>query len=72
MISFCTLQSINIINMKGRLYDPKIHRFLQPDNNIQAPLNVQNYNRYSYALNNPLKYSDQSGEFLNKIFGSFS
>lgn len=27
----------------------------------QAPENGQNYNRYSYAYNNPLKYSDPSG-----------
>jgi RHS repeat-associated protein len=57
------LQSIGLINMNGRLYDPKLHRFLQPDNNIQDPNNTQNYNRYGYVLNNPLKYTDPSGEF---------
>lgn len=56
------LQSIGIINMNGRLYDPKLHRFLQPDNFIQDPANTQNYNRYGYVLNNPLKYTDPSGE----------
>ena len=48
--------------MNGRLYDPKICRFLQPDNYIQDPYNTQNYNRYSYVSNNPLKYTDPSGE----------
>jgi hypothetical protein len=38
---------------------------LQPDNNVQEPYNTQNYNRYGYCLNNPLKYTDPSGE----IFG---
>lgn len=56
------LQSVGLINMNGRLYDPKLHRFLQPDNNIQDPYNTQNYNRYGYVLNNPLKYTDPSGE----------
>lgn len=56
------LQSVGIINMNGRLYDPKLHRFLQPDNFIQDPENTQNYNRYGYVLNNPLKYTDSSGE----------
>ena len=56
------LQSIGLINMNGRLYDPKLHRFLQPDNFIQDPANTQNYNRYGYVLNNPLKYTDPSGE----------
>ena len=46
----------------GRIYDPLLGRFLSPDNNIQAPGNPQNYNRYSYVLNNPLKYTDPSGE----------
>ena len=49
--------------MNGRLYDPRLHRFLQPDNNLQEPYNTQNYNRYGYVLNNPLKYTDPTGEF---------
>lgn len=56
------LQSVGLIHMNGRLYDPKLHRFLQPDNYIQDPYNTQNYNRYGYVLNNPLKYTDPSGE----------
>ncbi|TGD59380.1 RHS repeat-associated core domain-containing protein [Flavobacterium humi] len=58
------LQSVGLINMNGRLYDPKLHRFLQPDNFVQDPYNTQNYNRYGYVLNNPLKYTDPSGEEL--------
>ena len=50
--------------MNGRLYDPKLHRFLQPDNYVQDPFNTQNYNRYGYCINNPLKYSDPDGEFF--------
>ncbi|WP_264536252.1 RHS repeat-associated core domain-containing protein [Flavobacterium sp. N1736] len=64
------LQSVGLIHMNGRLYDPKLHRFLQPDNYVQDPDNTQNYNRYGYVLNNPLKYTDPSGEFkinLNDI-----
>lgn len=56
------LQSIGLIHMNGRLYDPKLHRFLQPDNYVQDPFNTQNYNKYGYVLNNPLKYTDPSGE----------
>jgi len=51
----------NLINMNGRLYDPLIAMFLSPDNYIQDPTSTQNYNKYGYCLNNPLKYSDPSG-----------
>jgi RHS repeat-associated protein len=57
------LQSVGLIHMNGRLYDPKLHRFLQPDNFVQDASNTQNFNRYGYVLNNPLKYTDPSGEF---------
>ncbi|MBF4472943.1 RHS repeat domain-containing protein [Flavobacterium sp. HJJ] len=58
------LQSVGLINMNARLYDPKLHRFLQPDNFVQEPFNTQNYNRYGYCINNPLKYTDKNGEFF--------
>lgn len=50
--------------MNGRLYDPKLHRFLQPDNFVQDSSNTQNYNRYGYCWNNPFKYTDESGEII--------
>jgi hypothetical protein len=47
--------------MNGRVYDPYTALFLSPDPYIQAPDFTQNYNRYAYVLNNPLKYTDPSG-----------
>lgn len=58
------LQEFGLINMNARLYDPAIGRFLSPDPYVQMPENSQNFNRYSYCLNNPLKYTDESGEFI--------
>ncbi|WP_460692271.1 FG-GAP-like repeat-containing protein [Mucilaginibacter puniceus] len=55
------LQGVGLINMNARLYDPVLHRFLAPDGLIQDPYNTQDYNRYAYVLNNPLKYIDPSG-----------
>ena len=67
----------NIINMNGRLYDPVIGRFFSPDNFVQTPEFTQGFNRYSYCLNNPLKYTDPSGELwdewnFNKETGIFT
>ena len=56
------LQTVGLIHMNGRLYDPALHRFLQPDNYVQDPFNTQNFNRYGYVLNNPLLYTDPTGE----------
>ena len=61
-----------LVNMNARLYDPALGRFLSPDPYMQAPDFTQNFNRYSYALNNPLKYSDQSGEIFGAILGVIS
>lgn len=53
-----------LINMNARLYDPLLCRFLSPDPYVQAPDFTQSFNRYSYALNNPLAYSDPNGELV--------
>ncbi|GKW52965.1 hypothetical protein NCCP2140_20180 [Pseudoalteromonas sp. NCCP-2140] len=62
------ISDLGIIHMNGRIYDPTLGRFLQADPNIQAPLNSQNYNRYSYVLNNPMSYTDPSGYFFKKLY----
>ncbi|MFY8274639.1 RHS repeat domain-containing protein [Pseudoalteromonas sp. SSDWG2] len=64
------ISGLGIIHMNGRIYDPTLGRFLQADPHIQAPTNSQNYNRYSYVLNNPLSYTDPSGYFF-KALGKF-
>lgn len=50
-----------LINMNARQYDPAVGRFLSPDPIILAPDDTQNFNRYSYCLNNPLRYVDPFG-----------
>jgi RHS repeat-associated protein len=61
------INDMDIIHMNGRTYDPTLGRFLQADPHIQAPENTQNYNRYSYVLNNPLSMTDPSGYFFTKL-----
>ncbi len=53
-----------LINMNARLYDAALGRFLSPDPYVQMPDFSQNFNRYSYCLNNPLLYVDESGEWF--------
>ena len=51
--------------MNGKLYYPLLNRLLSQDSFVQMPESSQGFNRYSYCLNNPLKYTDPTGE----IFG---
>ena len=55
------IDRMGLIHMNGRVFDPVIGRFLSADPIIQSPSNSQSYNRYSYTINNPLKYTDPSG-----------
>ncbi|NJM16222.1 MAG: hypothetical protein HC896_13355 [Bacteroidales bacterium] len=57
------LPEFGLINMNGRMYDPAQGRFLSPDPYIQSPGDLQSYNHYAYAFNNPLIYTDPSGYF---------
>ncbi|MEZ4772743.1 MAG: FG-GAP-like repeat-containing protein [Bacteroidia bacterium] len=61
------LREFGIIHMNGRLYDPVLGRMLSPDNYVQAAFGSQGYNRYSYAVNNPLRFTDPSGEVIQVI-----
>lgn len=51
---------LGLINTGGRIFDPKTGRFLSPDSWINT-VGGQALNSYSYALNNPLAYTDPSG-----------
>ena len=58
---------LNLIHMNGRVYDPKLHQFLAPDNHIQDPYNSMSYDRFGYVWNNPLGATDASGEIIESI-----
>jgi RHS repeat-associated protein len=45
----------------ARYYDPELGRFIQADTEIPDLSNPQSYNRYTYCLNNPLRYTDPDG-----------
>jgi RHS repeat-associated protein len=63
------LESVGLIHMGGRVYDPMLGRFTSADPVVQAPENLQSHNRYSYCVNNPLSLTDPSGySWLSKGF----
>jgi len=45
----------------ARWYDSTLGRFIQPDTIVPEPGNLQSLNRYTYANNNALRYTDPSG-----------
>jgi hypothetical protein len=47
-----------------RYYSPDLGQFISPDTLVPDPSNVQAYNRYMYALGNPLRYNDPSGHWI--------
>ena len=53
-----------LVNMNARLYDPALGRFLSPDPEVQQPEGTQGFNRYTYCLNNPLRYVDLDGRYF--------
>ncbi|XXY14180.1 RHS repeat-associated core domain-containing protein [Sorangium sp. So ce216] len=54
-------EELGLVNMRGRMYDPRIGRFLTTDPIVQAPLSGQSWNPYSYVGNDPLNHVDPSG-----------
>ena len=42
-------------------YQPYLNHFTQPDSIVPDPSNSQAWDRYAYALNNPVRYKDPSG-----------
>ncbi|WP_295729998.1 FG-GAP-like repeat-containing protein [uncultured Muribaculum sp.] len=68
------LPEFSLINMGARVYDPVDMRFLSPDPLVQDPMLPQNFNRYSYCLNDPINHTDPTGEFFmvdDFIYGFF-
>ena len=48
----------------ARYYDPELGRFAAADTVVQDAFDPQTLNRYSYARNNPILFTDPSGNFF--------
>jgi RHS repeat-associated protein len=59
-----------LLYLNARYYDPEIGRFLSPDTETPGDILVA-LNRYAYANNDPLNFTDPSGHWsLGKIIGT--
>ena len=66
------LDSVGLIHMNGRVYDPTLGRFLSADPILPDPTATQSFNRYSYVSNNPLSYTDPSGFYDRDKMGGYN
>lgn len=55
------LPKTELMDYNARFYSPSLGRFIQPDSIIPDPANPQAFNRYSYVINNPVRYTDPTG-----------
>lgn len=64
------LDSVALVHMGGRVYDPFLGRFLSADTVIQSLGATESINPYAYAWNDPLRYVDPTGHgILDAIIG---
>jgi len=56
-----SVDRVGLIHFGGRLYDPRLGRFIQADPLVEDANLANGLNRYSYVLNNPLSLTDPSG-----------
>ena len=71
------LDSVSLVHLNGRVYDPLVGRMISADPSVPDPMNAQAWNRYSYVGNDPLAFTDPSGfswfsSFFHAIGNFFS
>ncbi|PCI14998.1 MAG: hypothetical protein COB71_00150 [Thiotrichales bacterium] len=54
--------------MQARYYDPRLGRFLSPDPIGYVSDTPQSFNYYAYANNNPYRYTDPTGLWIEDLF----
>lgn len=59
---------VGVYVFSGRAYDPKLGRFISPDEVVAVPGSPATLNRYAYGHNNPLSVVDPDGHHPFAIF----
>jgi len=64
------MAGLGIYQFGARFYSPELGRFLSADPMGQNIANPQAFNRYSYASNNPVRYTDPTGYWVDEGCGT--
>jgi RHS repeat-associated protein len=59
-------RGFGLSDYNARYYDPYLNRFISPDSIVPDPTKALGLNRYAYANNSPLKYTDPSGHLTDE------
>jgi RHS repeat-associated protein len=66
------IAELGIYHYGARFYSPKLGRFLSADTMVPNAANPQDFNRYSYVRNNPVRFTDPSGNIPIDCWGDSS
>ncbi len=59
-----------LVYMQARYYDPGVGRFLSVDPEEPQAGDTFNFNRYDYASNNPVRFTDPDGRAIQALWGA--
>ena len=60
--------AIGLYDYRARFYDPLLGRFISPDPLVPSAADPQMLNRFSYARNSPMRYTDSTGHWIESAF----
>jgi RHS repeat-associated protein len=61
---YSNVGDFGLMYYNARWFDPVLGRMAQADAIVPNPADPQSWDRYAYANNNPVKYTDPSGHFV--------
>jgi RHS repeat-associated protein len=64
-------ETTGLMFYQARYYDPLTARFISADTIVPDPGNPQDFNRYTYVRNNPLRYTDPTGNIALDCLSPF-
>ena len=62
-------QETGLYYLQSRYYNPELGRFISADGYVSTGQGFVGYNMFAYCLNNPVNYSDKSGDLADSYSG---